>query len=203
MASELSRAAGAQRWLLLPLHGELPASEQRRVFAPAPRGMRKVVLATNVAETSLTIDDITVVIDSGRVKQARYDAATHAGELVETWAPLSSRRQRRGRAGRTRRGQYWALYTRAQMGRLAAAAPPELLRSPLEGLCLQIKSLDLDGGDCAAFSPALDPPAAASVDAALGACAPPARSTPRAVSAPSVATWRVYRSSQRLGKCSC
>ena len=108
-----------------------------------------MIISTNVAETSLTVDDVTIVIDSGRVKQecrrrsgvcpfshdsgqaaaqrtallrlcvllrdqAGYDELNAASQLTETWAPRSSRRQRRGRAGRTRRGEYWALYTRAQ-----------------------------------------------------------------------------------------
>ena len=105
--------AGAARWHLLPLHGELPAAEQSKVFAPPPRGQRKVVLCTNVAETSLTVDDCCLVIDSGRQKSAEYDALNATSELVLGWTPLASRKQRRGRAGRTRAGQYWALYTRA------------------------------------------------------------------------------------------
>ena len=83
MESELSRAAGAQRWLLLPLHGELPASEQRRVFAPAPRGMRKVVLATNVAETSLTIPGVRYVVDCGREKRRVFGASSERGGGAE------------------------------------------------------------------------------------------------------------------------
>ena len=73
--------AGAARWHLLPLHGELPAAEQSKVFAPPPRGQRKVVLCTNVAETSLTVDDCCLVIDSGRQKSAEYARAT--GDIGE------------------------------------------------------------------------------------------------------------------------
>ena len=101
-------------------------------------GLPQVILATNVAETSLTIDDVTVVIDSGRVKEASYDALNSAAQLLETWAARSSRRQRRGRAGRTREGQYWALYSRAQERRLPEHSPPEILRVPLENLYLQV-----------------------------------------------------------------
>ena len=70
LAADLARSPAASRWLLLPLHGELPAQEQRKVFGRPPPHQRKIILATNVAETSLTIDDVTVVIDTGRVKQA-------------------------------------------------------------------------------------------------------------------------------------
>ena len=140
LSTELARSPGAHRWTLFSLHGELPAAEQRKVFGPPPRGTRKVILATNVAETSLTIDDVTVVIDSGRVKQSTYDALNAAAQLVETWAPKASRRQRRGRAGRTREGQYWSLYSRAQERRLPEEAPPEILRVPLENLYLQVRA---------------------------------------------------------------
>eukprot|EP00327_Prymnesium_parvum_P043282 CAMPEP_0195639844 /NCGR_PEP_ID=MMETSP0815-20121206/25822_1 /TAXON_ID=97485 /ORGANISM="Prymnesium parvum, Strain Texoma1" /LENGTH=142 /DNA_ID=CAMNT_0040782453 /DNA_START=1 /DNA_END=425 /DNA_ORIENTATION=+ len=141
MARELAGCEGAERWLLLPLYGELPAAEQRKVFERPPSGLRKVVLSTNVAETSLTIDDITVVIDTGRVKQAQYDALNACGQLVETWVDLSSRKQRRGRAGRVQQGEYYALYSLAQQRRLEAHAPPEILRVPLEKLFLQVKGI--------------------------------------------------------------
>ena len=167
LSNELARSAGAARWLLLPLHGELPAGEQRKVFGPPPRGLRKVIISTNVAETSLTIDDVTVVIDSGRVKQSSYDALNAAAQLVETWAPRSSRRQRRGRAGRTRQGQYYALYSRAQERRLPDEAPPEILRVPLENIYLQIMAMGFAGGDARAFlSKALQPPPPVALDAA-------------------------------------
>ena len=80
LQQDLARSPNATRWLLLPLHGELPAQEQRKVFQRPPPSQRKVILATNVAETSLTIDDVTVVIDTGRVKQASYDAFHSAAE---------------------------------------------------------------------------------------------------------------------------
>ena len=167
MCAELERSPGASRWLLLPLHGELPAAEQRRVFGAPPRGARKVILSTNVAETSLTIDDVTVVLDTGRVKQSTYDALNCAAQLIETWAPRSSRRQRRGRAGRTRRGQYWALYSRAQERRLAEEAPPEILRVPLENVYLQMMAMGYADGDARAFlRKALQPPTPAALDAA-------------------------------------
>ena len=75
--------------------------------------------------------------------QASYDVLNSAATLEETWAPRASRRQRRGRAGRTRHGQYWALYSRAQERRLPEQAPPEILRVPLENLYLQVMALGL------------------------------------------------------------
>ncbi len=106
------RTSGGAHLHVLPLHASLDTREQRRVFAPAPAGRRKVVVATNVAETSITIDDIVAVVDSGRVKQTSLDAQTGATRLDETWASLAACRQRRGRAGRVRPGACWKLYTR-------------------------------------------------------------------------------------------
>ena len=127
----------------------------------------QVVLCTNVAETSLTVDDCCVVIDSGRQKSAEYDALNATSELALGWTPLASRKQRRGRAGRTRAGQYWALYSRATHRALPAHAPPEMFRVPLESLYLQVKVLGLCGGDArAALGLALEPPPREAVEVA-------------------------------------
>jgi ATP-dependent RNA helicase DHX57 len=89
---------------ILPLHANLSSAEQRRVFlSTKPR--RKVVVATNVAETSVTIPDVVYVVDGGRVKETQYDAETGMQRLVEAWTSRASGRQRRGRAGRTQPGQ--------------------------------------------------------------------------------------------------
>ena len=168
LSADLSRSYGSDQWLILPLHGELPAADQRRVFSPPPNGIRKILLATNIAETSLTIDDVTVVIDSGRVKQTEYDQFNAAGKLIETWTSLASRRQRRGRAGRTRPGEYWALYSQAQLCRLNATTAPEILRVPLHNLYLKVKEYALGGGDARAFLlRALQPPTEQALDTAV------------------------------------
>jgi ATP-dependent RNA helicase DHX57 len=89
---------------ILPLHANLSSAEQRRVFLPtAPR--RKIVVATNVAETSVTIPDVVYVVDGGRVKETQYDAESGMQKLVEAYTSRASGRQRRGRAGRTQPGQ--------------------------------------------------------------------------------------------------
>jgi HrpA-like RNA helicase len=89
---------------ILPLHANLSSEEQRRVFLPTkPR--RKIVVATNVAETSVTIPDVVYVVDGGRVKETQYDAESGLQRLVEDWTSRASGRQRRGRAGRTQPGQ--------------------------------------------------------------------------------------------------
>ena len=88
---------------ILPLHANLSSAEQKRVFlSTAPK--RKIVVATNVAETSVTIPDVVYVVDGGKVKETQYDAETSMQRLVEVWTSRASGRQRRGRAGRTQPG---------------------------------------------------------------------------------------------------
>jgi HrpA-like RNA helicase len=99
-----------QRAWVLPLHGALPAEEQRRVFERPPPGAIKVVLATNVAETSITIDDVGFVIDAGRVKEERYDAERRIGSLEDVLVSAAAAKQRRGRAGRVCPGLAVHLY---------------------------------------------------------------------------------------------
>jgi HrpA-like RNA helicase len=101
--SELQKAAlGSVE--ILPLHANLTSAEQKRVFLPTkPR--RKIVVATNVAETSVTIPDVVYVVDGGRVKETQYDAEHGMQKLVEAWTSKASGRQRRGRAGRTQPGE--------------------------------------------------------------------------------------------------
>ena len=131
--------------VLLPLHGGLPPEEQRRVFEPAPRGSTKIVVATNVAETSITIDDVAFVVDCGRVKEERYDPVRHMASLDDVYAPRASARQRRGRAGRVRAGLCVHLFPRAaeraERGGLAPHAEPEVRRVALEQLVLRLAAL--------------------------------------------------------------
>ena len=149
---------------LLPLHANLPPAEQRRVFQPAPR--RKVVVATNVAETSITIPDVCVVIDTGRVREAQHDAAAGVTRLVDTWASRAACKQRAGRAGRTMPGECLRLYTRRMEQQLQRAETmPEMQRTPLEGVVLQVKAI-AHGHDVRAFlARALDPPSLEALDA--------------------------------------
>ncbi|KAJ1918463.1 helicase [Tieghemiomyces parasiticus] len=160
----------AQTLDIYPLHANLTPAEQARVFRPSgtgPHARRKVVVATNVAETSITIDDVVYVIDTGRVKETQYDATTGMTRLVETWASRAACRQRQGRAGRTRPGICFKLFTRhSETIHMAAHPRPELLRTSLEQLCLQIKALGRT--DVRGFlNRALDPPPTEAVETAL------------------------------------
>ena len=120
-----------------PLHGRLSVAEQRRAFEPAPAGFIKMVLATNVAETSLTIPDVVAVFDSGRSKKLAFDPKTQISSLKEGWCSLASAAQRKGRAGRVRPGVCVRLYTSNES---AANQPtndaPEISTMPLESLVM-------------------------------------------------------------------
>ena len=144
---------------VLPLHANLPTSEQSLVFRPVKPGLRKIVVATNVAETSITIEDVVFVIDSGKVKETRFEAQSGLTKLVETWVSHAAARQRKGRAGRVRPGHCFKLFSRAvEKLEMDPYQTPEILRTPLEQLLLQVKAMR-ESEDAAAFlSKAITPP---------------------------------------------
>jgi len=132
---------------VLPLHSGVPLAEQRKVFQRAKPGVIKIVLATNIAETSLTIEDIAYVIDSGRSKEQSYDCHMRIQVVRSGWVSKASARQRRGRAGRTRQGMCWHLFSKERHDHaLEEFKTSELLRTPLEELVLQAKYLNLAPG---------------------------------------------------------
>ncbi|OCF55941.1 ATP-dependent RNA helicase A [Kwoniella mangroviensis CBS 10435] len=151
---------------IMPLHANLSSAEQRKVFLPtAPK--RKIVVATNVAETSVTIPDVIYVVDGGRVKETQYDAENGMQKLVECWTSRASGRQRRGRAGRTQPGQCYKLYTRRTENNSMPRFPiPEILRTPLEALFLQVKAMNEDTDVKEFLSKAIDPPKMDAINAA-------------------------------------
>ncbi|XP_024533616.1 DExH-box ATP-dependent RNA helicase DExH1 isoform X2 [Selaginella moellendorffii] len=152
--------------LLLPLHGSMPTINQRQIFQRPPPGVRKIVLATNIAETSITIDDVVYVIDCGKAKETSYDALNKLACLLPSWISRAAAHQRRGRAGRVQPGICFHLYPKLMYDAMAQYQLPEILRTPLESLCLQIKSLQV--GSIAKFlSKALEPPELRAVDNAI------------------------------------
>ncbi|XP_078430848.1 DEA(D/H)-box RNA helicase family protein isoform X2 [Wolffia australiana] len=145
------------RVLLLTCHGSMAASEQKLIFDKPPPNVRKIVLATNMAEASITINDVVFVVDCGKAKETTYDALNNTPCLLPSWISRASARQRRGRAGRVQPGECYHLYPRCVYEGFAEYQLPELLRTPLNSLCLQIKSLQL--GTVGQFlSAALQPP---------------------------------------------
>ncbi|KAI9802780.1 MAG: putative ATP-dependent RNA helicase DHR1 [Piccolia ochrophora] len=129
---------------ILPLYSLLPTKEQLRVFDPPPEGSRLVVISTNVAETSLTIPGISYVFDCGRAKERRYDDETGVQRFEIGWISKASAGQRAGRAGRTGPGHCYRLYSSAVFERdFPEHTPPEILRTPIEGIVLQLTSLNV------------------------------------------------------------
>ncbi|KAL8960814.1 MAG: hypothetical protein Q9193_002542 [Seirophora villosa] len=167
---EITRTLDAIRKLpnmhALPLHASLLPSEQRRVFPPPPRGTRKVVAATNVAETSITIEDIVAVVDCGKVKETSFDPQNNMVRLEEVWASRAACKQRRGRAGRVRPGTCYKLYTRNAEAKMAERPEPEIRRVPLEQLCLSVKAMGVLDVSCFLAS-ALTPPESLAVEGAM------------------------------------
>lgn len=162
------------KYSVLPLHSGIPSKEQRRVFARPSGGVRKVVLATNIAETSITIDDVAFVVDTGRAKEKSYDPHLKTSTLQPVWVSRASAKQRMGRAGRTKPGVCFRLYSRRRHASFRPFLESELLRTPLEEMCLQCKKLELapggpeDADGIPAFlSKALTPPHPKSVSNAI------------------------------------
>ncbi|SMY25611.1 unnamed protein product [Zymoseptoria tritici ST99CH_1A5] len=156
---ETARKLGsaAPELMICPIYANLPTDLQQRIFDPTPPKVRKVVLATNIAETSLTIDNIVYVIDPGYVKENRYTPATNMESLVAVPISRASANQRAGRAGRTGPGKCFRLYTKwAYYNDLPANTTPEIQRTNLNSIVLLLKSLGIN--DLINFD-FMDPPA--------------------------------------------
>ncbi|WP_297832667.1 ATP-dependent helicase HrpB [Pseudomonas sp.] len=136
---QLADALGERHDIMLcPLHGELDLNAQRAAIEPAPKGVRKVVLATNIAETSLTIDGVRVVIDAGLARVPRFDPGSGMTRLDTQRISRASATQRAGRAGRLEPGVCYRLWSEAQHDQLAAYGTAEILQADLAGLALQL-----------------------------------------------------------------
>ena len=146
---------------LRPLYGAMDFAAQRAAIAAQQSG-RKLVLATAIAETSLTIADVRVVVDAGRARRARFDPASGMSRLVTERVSRAEAAQRQGRAGRLAPGQCFRLWSRGEEGALAAFAPPEIETADLAGLALELAAWGSDGSDLAFLTP---PPAAALAEA--------------------------------------
>lgn len=131
--------------IILPVYSALPSEMQTRIFDPAPAGSRKVVIATNIAETSLTIDGIFYVVDPGFVKQKVYNSKTGMDSLVVTPISQAAAKQRAGRAGRTGPGKTYRLYTeRAYRDEMLPTPVPEIQRTNLATTVLQLKTMGIN-----------------------------------------------------------
>jgi ATP-dependent helicase HrpB len=148
---------------VLPLFGELATEEQDAALAPAAAGARKIVLATNIAETSLTIEGIRIVVDSGLERRAMFDPVTGMGRLETARISRASAEQRQGRAGRLEAGVCYRAWSEGAQRSLAPFAQPEILQTDLAGLALELAAW---GANDAATLTWLDPPPAATLASA-------------------------------------
>ncbi|KAG6801736.1 ATP-dependent RNA helicase DHX34 [Apis mellifera caucasica] len=148
-------------WIILPLHSTLAISEQDKVFDYAPEGIRKCIVSTNIAETSITIDGIRFVADSGKVKEMSYNPSCKMQQLKEFWISKASAEQRKGRAGRTGPGVCYRLYSETEYLNLEKYSTPELQRVPLDSLLLQMIAMGLP--DARKF-PFIEPPSPESIE---------------------------------------
>uniref|UniRef100_A0A671QRK5 ATP-dependent DNA/RNA helicase DHX36 n=1 Tax=Sinocyclocheilus anshuiensis TaxID=1608454 RepID=A0A671QRK5_9TELE len=156
----------SDRFIIIPLHSLMPTVSQTQVFKKPPPGVRKIVIATNIAETSITIDDVVYVIDGGKIKETHFDTQNNIRTMTAEWVSLANAKQRKGRAGRVSPGKCYHLYNGLRASLLDNYQLPEIQRTPLEELCLQIKILKL--GPIASFlRKTMDPPADKAIELAI------------------------------------
>ncbi|KAG5897825.1 hypothetical protein JTB14_011825 [Gonioctena quinquepunctata] len=170
--SEISSLADAvteysqlkKNWIVLPLHSTLSLEEQDKVFDFSPEGVRKCIISTNIAETSVTIDGIRFVIDSGKVNRMSYNTNMGVNKLSECNISQDSGKQRAGRAGRTGPGTCFRMYSEEDFKNFEAFTPAEIHQVPLDSLLLHMISLGLS--DIANF-PFIEKPAAKSLEESM------------------------------------
>ena len=130
--------------IVLPLYASLPSAQQKRIFHPTPENARKIVLCTNIAETSLTIDGIVYVVDCGFCKMNWYDPATDTERLIVVPISRAAAEQRKGRCGRTQPGKCYRLYTKATLQSMQPVVVPEIQRTNIAHIVLELKALGIE-----------------------------------------------------------
>jgi ATP-dependent RNA helicase DHX29 len=156
-------------WFIYPLHSTISSEDQQAAFLIPPPGVRKIVLATNIAETGVTIPDITCVVDIGKHKEMRFDERRQLSRLTQSFISRANAKQRRGRAGRVQEGLCFHLFTKYRHDTLMAEQQtPEMLRLSLQDLVMRVKICKL--GDIeATLAQALDPPSSRNIRRAIDA----------------------------------
>ncbi|KAF9429911.1 hypothetical protein BGZ94_009026 [Podila epigama] len=163
------RFGDESQFSLWPLHSSISSEGQSQVFDIPPPGVRKIVMATNIAETGITIPDVTIVIDTGKSKQIKFDEKKRVTTLQERFIARANARQRRGRAGRVQEGVCFHMFSQTTFNEyMPEYQMPEIMRMPLEELCLMIKMCQL--GDIAeVLGSALDAPPLKAIENAIQA----------------------------------
>ncbi|KAI9695241.1 MAG: hypothetical protein M1820_008760 [Bogoriella megaspora] len=154
------------KFRVFKLHSSLRDS-QSEVFRSLPAGCRKIILSTNIAETSITISDVQYVVDTGKLREKGYNQGSRITTLQTSWASKNNVKQRAGRAGRVREGQYYALYSQTRFASFEESGLPEMLRSDLQAICLSAKLHSKVTGIREFLAGAIQPPSATAVNAAL------------------------------------
>ena len=159
-------ARGPPTFATAPIHSDVPLEDQLAVFSAAEGGVVRVILATNAAESGVTIPDCDVVIDLGTAKEISYNSASHRSVLAQAWISKSSAIQRAGRTGRVRPGAVYRLYARGRFDAFPAHATSEIHRCPLDATVLSLMGMSggTDLGAAAMLAETVEPPAAAAVD---------------------------------------
>ncbi|KAM6481204.1 P-loop containing nucleoside triphosphate hydrolase protein [Trichoderma sp. SZMC 28011] len=156
-------------WLVYPLHSTIAMEDQEAAFLVPPQGMRKIVLATNIAETGITIPDVTCVIDTGKHREMRFDEKKQLSRLIDTFISRANAKQRRGRAGRVQNGLCFHMFSRYRHDTLMSdQQTPEMLRLSLQDLAIRVKICKI-GGIEETLGDALDPPSAKNIRRAVDA----------------------------------
>lgn len=162
----LEASSAGYQLQVIPLHSRMPTAEQQAIFQPPPAGRRKVIVSTILAETSITVEDIVFVIDTGRSRSTFFNEDSKVSALRTVWYAKANGFQRRGRSGRCRPGKWFRLYTSLQWEAMDEYELPEMLRSPLEELCLEVAQLRL-GPPAVFLEEAISPPQKDVVDHAV------------------------------------
>ncbi|KAI4863552.1 P-loop containing nucleoside triphosphate hydrolase protein [Hypoxylon rubiginosum] len=156
-------------WEIFPLHSTIATEDQERAFLVPPEGVRKIVLATNIAETGITIPDVTCVIDTGKHREMRFDERRQLSRLIDTFISRANAKQRRGRAGRVQEGLCFHLFTKYRHDNLMSdQQTPEMLRLSLQDLAIRVKICKI-GGIEETLGEALDAPSAKNIRRAIDA----------------------------------
>lgn len=159
----------AKDWLVYPLHSTIATEDQESAFLVPPPGIRKIVLATNIAETGITIPDVTCVIDTGKHREMRFDERRQLSRLIDTFISRANAKQRRGRAGRVQEGLCFHMFTKFRHDQLMSdQQTPEMLRLSLQDLAIRVKICKI-GGIEETLGDALDPPSAKNIRRAVDA----------------------------------
>ncbi|EDV26929.1 uncharacterized protein TRIADDRAFT_54364 [Trichoplax adhaerens] len=149
------------------LHSLVEITRQREIFKSCPHDVKKIILSTNIAETSITIDDVVDVIDSGRIKMKNFDALSSASSLTSAWISKANAKQRAGRAGRCQPGRCYHIYSKSKYNSLSDYLRAEILRIPLQELALQVKLLNTNVSIAEFLNDAIEPPSFIAVNNAV------------------------------------